>query len=51
MTIWNQQTIDAIIGEMNKILSLGKRAENILITCRTYAFPFLEYCLISLRSV
>ena len=44
MTIENQQTVDAIIGEMNEILSFGKRAENTLIAYRTYVYPFLEYC-------
>jgi site-specific recombinase XerD len=50
MTNENQQTIDAIIGEMNEILSFGKRAENTLITYRTYAFPFLEYCFEELKK-
>ena len=44
MTIENQQTIDAIIREMNEILSFGKRAENTLTAYRTYVYPFLEYC-------
>ena len=38
MTNENQQTIDAIIGEMNEILSFGKRAENTLIAYRIILF-------------
>ena len=44
MTNENQQTIDAIIGEMTDILSFGRRSENTIASYKTYIVPFLEHC-------
>lgn len=40
----HRETINNLTQEMEDILRFGKRAENTIITYKTYAVPFLEYC-------
>ena len=44
MTDLQKQTIDTLTAEMTEILMFGKRAEHTIVTYKTYAVPFMEYC-------